>query len=485
MLRGLILWGFALGALAAATAQVREVWRYEYIPSQDQHRARLERVLRLSDGGFLLLGWTQTDLNGLDALAIRLTAGGEVLWTYQSDGAGFEDAFVDAANAPNGQLWLLGRFTNADGLMQTQVHQLTQAGQSLSVRTLAGAPNTHLRPLRFGFFDELTVFAEESSPTGASRLLLFGWNDLSRFVVLGFRPWGVSYRADMTETLSAIGGTVASPTRLLDTLLQFWDGFLINYGGPARGFDMPVAIAPISEGALLTGYYTAIVSEGAVSGDDVVLLRQEYFGSIRWGYRYTNGLDDEIPESLAVDSQNRPHLLVKSVIWRGEPFERRMLRLLRFSAQGALQEDVELDAELTMQASGLVRVNAAGQRFVAVARPAFVARVGANGQYLWQLQLPFAFFTELFAESDGSVVVAGERILRDESNREVTGRLSIVKYAPSADINGDGCVDDADLLAALFAFGQSGANLAADLNGDGIVDDADLLTVLFAFGEGC
>jgi probable HAF family extracellular repeat protein len=54
-----------------------------------------------------------------------------------------------------------------------------------------------------------------------------------------------------------------------------------------------------------------------------------------------------------------------------------------------------------------------------------------------------------------------------------------------ADVNSDGCVDDADLLAVLFAFGQSGASMREDVNSDGIVDDADLLTVLFAFGQGC
>jgi hypothetical protein len=53
------------------------------------------------------------------------------------------------------------------------------------------------------------------------------------------------------------------------------------------------------------------------------------------------------------------------------------------------------------------------------------------------------------------------------------------------DVNGDGCVDDADLLAVLFAFGQTGSGLSEDVNGDGVVDDADLLTVLFNFGQGC
>lgn len=51
------------------------------------------------------------------------------------------------------------------------------------------------------------------------------------------------------------------------------------------------------------------------------------------------------------------------------------------------------------------------------------------------------------------------------------------------DVNGDGCVDDADLLAVLFAFG--GNSPLEDVNGDGVVDDADLLTVLFNFGTGC
>jgi hypothetical protein len=54
-----------------------------------------------------------------------------------------------------------------------------------------------------------------------------------------------------------------------------------------------------------------------------------------------------------------------------------------------------------------------------------------------------------------------------------------------ADVDGNGCVDDADLLAVLFAFGQTGQNIPEDLTGDGMVDDGDLLRVLFAFGEGC
>jgi hypothetical protein len=58
-------------------------------------------------------------------------------------------------------------------------------------------------------------------------------------------------------------------------------------------------------------------------------------------------------------------------------------------------------------------------------------------------------------------------------------------YVPTpGDVDDNGCVDDADLLQVLFAFGSTGQN-DADVNGDQIVDDADLLIVLFNFGTGC
>ncbi len=66
----------------------------------------------------------------------------------------------------------------------------------------------------------------------------------------------------------------------------------------------------------------------------------------------------------------------------------------------------------------------------------------------------------------------------------ITDVRVIAGTAVEGDVNGDGCVDDADLLAVLFAFGSTGGG-AEDVNGDGIVDDADLLTVLFNFGSGC
>jgi Ca2+-binding EF-hand superfamily protein len=53
------------------------------------------------------------------------------------------------------------------------------------------------------------------------------------------------------------------------------------------------------------------------------------------------------------------------------------------------------------------------------------------------------------------------------------------------DVDGDGCVDDGDLLEVLFSFGEVGMNLRGDLDGDGMVGESDLLEVLLHFGEGC
>jgi hypothetical protein len=53
------------------------------------------------------------------------------------------------------------------------------------------------------------------------------------------------------------------------------------------------------------------------------------------------------------------------------------------------------------------------------------------------------------------------------------------------DVDLNGCIDDADLLAILFVFGNTGQFLPEDVTCDGVVDDADLLQVLFNFGNGC
>ncbi len=55
----------------------------------------------------------------------------------------------------------------------------------------------------------------------------------------------------------------------------------------------------------------------------------------------------------------------------------------------------------------------------------------------------------------------------------------------NGDVDNNGCIDDADLLMVLFAFGSIGSPGRVDINCDGTVDDSDLITLLFNFGSGC
>jgi len=109
-------------------------------------------------------------------------------------------------------------------------------------------------------------------------------------------------------------------------------------------------------------------------------------------------------------------------------------------------------------------------------------KVRADGALAWRLSaddvpLPLQP-SRLLPLPNGSLVVAGDTTLPDEASG-----IKVMLVGRQGDTNGDGCVNDADLLTVLIAFGSDA--FAADLNADGIVDDADLLEVLFAFGSGC
>lgn len=488
------LFGLLIGLMLVGQAQVREVWRYEYTPSEPDPLARLERVVRLRDGGWLLLGWTATPLNGQDALAIRLQPNGVPAWIYQQDGVGFDDAFVDGLEFTTWQgeiIYLLGRFTDTDGYLQSRLITLGPNGQRLQEQILPRDAQTHLRPLRLvpqnnGDLDSILT---ERIAQGQSVLDVYQ----NTFVwTFSLRPWGAvtGVVVQGNDVPAFVLGTVSTPLNGLDAMLyEVMLGDNYRYGGPARGFDVPVLGAMVGDWtSSQDGFIAVIQSEGGYTGEDIVLLRFRPILRLNWGYRYTTAQHDDFPESLALDSQRNVYLLARTHFWAGEPFEQHALRLLKFSPAGALLENfwVEIGRQPSDRSplTGIIRLNRAGQLFIAAHNPPYLARLGQGGEPLW-IRTPSIRFSELFAEDDGSVVAAGEGLIFNEWGELVGSRVTIVKYAPDGDVNGDGCVDDADLLAVLMAFGQSGANRLEDMNGDGMVDDADLLTVLFRFGSGC
>jgi hypothetical protein len=119
------------------------------------------------------------------------------------------------------------------------------------------------------------------------------------------------------------------------------------------------------------------------------------------------------------------------------------------------------------QANGLEDLN---QTYAALIRPG------------WKLTVATAI------SSDGRYIVGvGEFQGDDWVEREAFLLDTQAQCAAhNGDVDQNGCVDDADLLAVLFAFGNTGSNLGrVDVNCDSTVDDADLLIVLFNFGNGC
>lgn len=124
-------------------------------------------------------------------------------------------------------------------------------------------------------------------------------------------------------------------------------------------------------------------------------------------------------------------------------------------------------------------------------------KVYANGELLLteqrELIIPDANAPLTFGQAEGLGFIDGildemtlyHRALSHNEIQMIYQAGTAGKCILGGDVNESGCVDDADLLMVLFAFGEPGQGRSEDLNNDGMVDDADLLIVLFNFGNGC
>lgn len=163
-------------------------------------------------------------------------------------------------------------------------------------------------------------------------------------------------------------------------------------------------------------------------------------------------------------------------------------RAFRWSAAGGMQNLEVLPGGYESEAFG---ISADGR--VVVGR-------SENRDYCWRvfrwhIDKGMEDLNTIFARllTDGSrldvayAASANGRYIVGKGFNAATGRMEgyLLDTGIMGDIDGNGCVDDADLLSVLFNFGQTGSNLPEDVNGDSIVDDADLLTVLLNFGNGC
>lgn len=78
----------------------------------------------------------------------------------------------------------------------------------------------------------------------------------------------------------------------------------------------------------------------------------------------------------------------------------------------------------------------------------------------------------------------GQDGLPDDAPSRCEGELPDTLTLYLSDVDGDGCVDDTDLLMVLLHFGETWDG-GEDINWDGVVDEADLITVLMDLERGC
>ncbi len=117
--------------------------------------------------------------------------------------------------------------------------------------------------------------------------------------------------------------------------------------------------------------------------------------------------------------------------------------------------------------------------------------VDASGQLIWN-NTPFRAVrcpdgpgaSNPIAGWTGGTIAGGRYTIQLEGAYFVSSAGCETPPGCEGDVNRDGVVDDADLLAVLFAFGNFCSGCPEDVNGDNMVDDADLLIVLFNFGCG-
>jgi uncharacterized delta-60 repeat protein len=315
--------------------------------------------------------------------------------------------------------------------------------------------------------------------------------------------------------------------------------WVARYNGPSNLFDRAIALAVDGQGNV----YVTGSSEGSGSGFDYATVKYDAEGNLLWVARYNGqGNQNDYARSIALDGQG--NVYVTGSAWNGSDYD---YVTIKYSPDGVLLWAARYDGlgngndhptRLVVDSEGNVYVTG-NSRGLGSQQDYATLKYDTNGELLWVahyngLGNRSDYAAALALDSQGNVYVTGLSlgagtqydyttvkydtsgnllwvaryngtgngddiptavVVDGRGNVYVTGRswngtdfdYLTVKYIQvlPGDVNGDGCVDDGDLLAVLSAFGQRGSGLAEDLNNDGVVDDADLLEVLFNFGSGC
>ncbi|MDW8051758.1 MAG: hypothetical protein RMJ83_04660 [Armatimonadota bacterium] len=196
--------------------------------------------------------------------------------------------------------------------------------------------------------------------------------------------------------------------------------------------------------------------------------RGDSFQEIGIGVAYATNANGSVVVGITFNAANQQ----KAFVWReGQP-----MQVLPDFGNVAVANDVSDDGSVIVGEATLPGV---GRRAV---RWTSAGIEDLNTTYAHLLADGSTLFTATRISATGRFIVGFGR----HNNLDQAYLLDTRACASAnGDVDQNGCVNNADLLSVLFAFGQAGSSLPEDVNCDGQVNNADLLTILFNFGGGC
>jgi hypothetical protein len=235
---------------------------------------------------------------------------------------------------------------------------------------------------------------------------------------------------------------------------------ILKYGHPGESSWVKV-YGPAQDYA--AGYDVVADAQGnvyiaGIFESDCIVLKYSSEGVLLWAYLYDSGGFD-VGRAITLDSQN-------NILVAGEASGSTLI--LKLTAQGTLVWANRYDA-YTYGGAVAIDIDALDNIYVTGDT---TMKVSPDGNVLW--------IAPCF--SGGNAIAVSPRYSIYPAVY-TTGEYTVKIAQAPGDVNGDGCVDDTDLLLILIHFGESVFCSPYDLNGDVVVDDADLLIVLINFGQ--
>ena len=398
-----------------------------------------------------------------DIVTIKYSPTGQQLWVQRYDGDGhFSDSGVAVALDGAGNVYVAGSATGVGSRFYDCV-------------VLKYAPNGAL----------LWVFAYDGGVSGNDLPTAMLVDSVGNVYVAGQTWW----REGSAANYDALVLKLDASGNLL---------WVSHYGGTPGGRDGFVALTLDSTGNLYATGFSDTDNIDYNSNDDLLLTSYNAAtGTLRWVARYSaTAISYEQANALAIDPVGN---LYVAGITQASTSVPPAFTVFKYSANGEVPQTVKYDPNGNLLwAQTLSGASSAGRRLALDSRGDVYVLCSVQGDYT-VLKYDSAGNPQWTARYNGPAAssdIATDLAVDSRQRVYVTGRsfgagtsydYATIKFLqiPRGDVNGDGCVDDSDLLSVLFTFGQSGANLPQDVNRDGVVDDSDLLIVLFDFGSGC